>query len=233
MNQPGDNEGDDWGYDTFPLSPRDVSYAIGGRRGTISKLAKASNCLVDAVGDTVFMAGTERERRLARDYLGCLLLRMKGRFRSDFHDREDCVKMTVPYPVINQVAGPKGDGLRIIEIQTHTFCFFDDDSKDVEADTQDIVVCSYSDENIRLAKRAIQDKWKEWKRENRIKDNEKNDNDNDSRERSRERDHSRDRSRDRDSRRRRDRGRDDDSRPRRNYRDDSRDRYPDARRRYA
>ena len=53
---------EDWGTDTRWLKSDELSYALGKRGMTRKKLARASGCIVEYVGNVVHMAGNKRQR---------------------------------------------------------------------------------------------------------------------------------------------------------------------------
>lgn len=81
-----------------PPDPHLASPA-GGRKGaTRKKLARASGCIVEYIGNYVHMAGTGPERRRAGDYLTCIMNQLDGivaggRCRGTF----GCPKLLFPW----------------------------------------------------------------------------------------------------------------------------------------
>ena len=64
------------GFDTDRLIFKDdeVSYALGKQGATRKKLAGASGCILQYVGNVAFLAGTLKERRRCREFLNWLLV---------------------------------------------------------------------------------------------------------------------------------------------------------------
>lgn len=123
LDQPGDGEDDDFDYDVFPFRGDEFSYALGGRGSTRKKIASASNCILEYVGQVAFLAGNERQRRQCRDYLDWLLKQKEGEFHVDVAGRDDVTTVKVPTKSVGYVTGHKGEGLRSVEASTRTFCF--------------------------------------------------------------------------------------------------------------
>merc|ERR1740133_404008 len=66
-----EKKSDDKGFDTDRMLFRDdeVSYALGKEGATRKKLAMASGCILQYIGQVAFMAGTLIERRRVRDFI--------------------------------------------------------------------------------------------------------------------------------------------------------------------
>lgn len=125
LNQPGDNLGDGWGVDVFPLSTDEFSYALGQRGETRKKLARAADCIMEYVGFVAVMGGFKDERSRAKDYLEWLLKQRKGALTVETRGRDDLTIVEVPRGSVGFVTGHKGESLRDVERQTGTFCFAD------------------------------------------------------------------------------------------------------------
>lgn len=124
LKQPGDDlSGDDWGYDTYPLTDDEFSYALGANGSTRKKLAAAANCIMEYVGTVAVLAGQKDERKRARDYLDWLLAQRRGSCDVDTDGREDVTEVEMPRDSVGYVTGAKGEGLRKVERETDTFCF--------------------------------------------------------------------------------------------------------------
>lgn len=125
LNQPGDGQGDGWGYDTVYLSSEEFSYALGGGGMTRKKLARAADSIMEYCGSVAVIAGYEEERLRAQDYLKWLLQQRKGALSVDTRGRDDVTVVEVPRESVGFITGHKGESLRDIERQTGTFCFAD------------------------------------------------------------------------------------------------------------
>eukprot|EP00959_Pyramimonas_sp_CCMP1952_P322757 6753879-Pyramimonas_sp.AAC.1 len=55
---------EDWGTDTKWLKDDELSYALGKKGMTRKKLARASGCIVEYVGNVVHMSGNPRQRKV-------------------------------------------------------------------------------------------------------------------------------------------------------------------------
>ena len=160
LNQPGDDEGDDFDYDTFPFTADEFSYALGSRGSTRKKLAAAAGCIIEYVGQTAVIAGNKRVRRQGRDYLEWLLKQRQGNLYVDAKDRDDVIEIDAPRSAIGYVTGHKGEGLRGIENETRTFCFTNapKDGGEATGDTETIMVFGDDPDDRRRAKRIIEDR---------------------------------------------------------------------------
>lgn len=127
LNQPGDEDGDDWAYETVHLNNDEFSYALGSGGLTRKKLARAADCILEYVGSVAVVAGFKDERKRGRDYLQWLLTQRKGVVIVDTRRREDVTVVEIPREAVGFVTGHKGEGLRAVEAQTGTFCFTDGD----------------------------------------------------------------------------------------------------------
>ncbi|CAD7926415.1 unnamed protein product [Amoebophrya sp. A120] len=70
--------GAEWGIDTMWVEQNDLSFAMGSNGVTRKKLCKATNCILEFVGNIAHLGGTKRERRTCRDYLNWLLCQRTG-----------------------------------------------------------------------------------------------------------------------------------------------------------
>lgn len=68
----------EWGTDTKWLKDDELSYALGKRGMTRKKLARASGCIVEYVGNVVHMAGNKRQRIRANQYLDWLFQQVRA-----------------------------------------------------------------------------------------------------------------------------------------------------------
>lgn len=135
-------EKSEWGTDIFHFHGDEFSYALGKDGTTRKKLAKASGCIMEYIGEFAFMSGTRAERGRAMKYLKWLLKQRQGAVRIDDlgldKPQEDCKIIDIPSPSIAHVMGTKGAGLREIENDTNTFLFMARDSDNTDV----LVICS-------------------------------------------------------------------------------------------
>jgi hypothetical protein len=88
----------------FPSFPHSLSllwFSLGipGDGLTKKKLQRASNCLIEYLGDFAYLAGTLKERRRAMRYLKWLLRQRAGHIRlSDLGRHADVQEVDVPRP---------------------------------------------------------------------------------------------------------------------------------------
>ncbi|CAD7927940.1 unnamed protein product [Amoebophrya sp. A25] len=119
---------EEWGRpgfatDVLRLVDNDIGYVLGKGGVTRVKLANASGCHLQYIGDFACIAGTQEERRNCRDYIHWLLDQRNGKIDVDSRGRNDILEMTVPEECIGWVTGKQGVELRKIEEKTKTFCF--------------------------------------------------------------------------------------------------------------
>jgi len=120
---------DEWGFDTTPLEPDQLSYALGKKGSTRRKLARASGCILEYVGNVAFMSGTLAARKRAREYLGWLCDQVcckTGRISIDPGTRDDVTLVPVPKECIGYVMGDKRKTLSRLEEDWDTLIFFVD-----------------------------------------------------------------------------------------------------------
>ena len=118
------NDGD-FGVECLKLGAEEFSYALGKGGSTRKKLAKASGCILEYIGETAFMAGSKAERGRARDYLTWLLQQRTGSVNATAEGRDDVLVMPVPSETVGFLTGSKGQSLRQVEHESGTFCFAD------------------------------------------------------------------------------------------------------------
>eukprot|EP00925_Amoebophrya_sp_RCC4383_P013855 GSA25T00012243001.1 len=68
----------DWAIDTMWIRQDELSFALGTNGVTRKKIMKASNCILEFVGNIAHLGGNKRERRICRDYLVWLLAQKVG-----------------------------------------------------------------------------------------------------------------------------------------------------------
>mmetsp|Transcript_51990 Transcript_51990/g.137586 ORF Transcript_51990/g.137586 Transcript_51990/m.137586 type:complete len:898 (-) Transcript_51990:304-2997(-) len=123
--QPTLSEDEGLAVDSFPIKEQDYSYALGQNGTTRKKIARASECIVEYVGNVAFFGGTKIQRSRAREYLGWLLQQKSGPVHVDFTAREDCSCVMVDNDAVGYVTGHKGSSLHAIEDETGTFCLIE------------------------------------------------------------------------------------------------------------
>ena len=125
----------------------DFSYALGTKGTTRKKLAIASGCILEYVGQIACMCGMKKDRRRARAYLRWLLLQRTNDVVRvhDAGSRVDVTTVTLPTKLVGFVAGTRGIKLRAVEQATGTFCFIGGDGQG-RGDEQDLLIVSHSDD---------------------------------------------------------------------------------------
>lgn len=118
------SEEEGWGIDTMILSGDELSFALGKEGSTRRKLAKASGCILEYIGNVAYMAGAKPERQRARDYMTWLKKQRTGPVFIDITGRSDATEVKVPRELTGIL---KGSALRDIEQETDTFCFLEGD----------------------------------------------------------------------------------------------------------
>ncbi|CAJ1405014.1 unnamed protein product [Effrenium voratum] len=117
--------GEDWAVDTMPLTGDELSFALGKEGSTRRKLAAASGCILEYVGNVACMAGMPPERQRARDYITWLKQQRVGPVFIDISQRTDATEVKVPRELTGILKGRTT--LRDIEHETDTFCFLEGD----------------------------------------------------------------------------------------------------------
>ena len=162
LRQPGDDEGDDFDYDTFPFKDDEYSYALGARGSTRKKIVDASGAVVEYVGRVAFLVGNRRQRALAKDYLEWLLEQKNGaQCRVDVRGRDDVDVVEAPRSAVGYVAGYRGRSLREIERETRTFIFVNDTDTGgggADAEIAEILVCGERAERRERAVRIVRER---------------------------------------------------------------------------
>jgi len=114
------------GFDTDRVHVKEdqLSYVIGKEAATQKKLEKAAGCILQFVGYYAFIAGTLKERRRCREYIGWLLQQMRGAVTiPDVSRRDDCTEMHIPMNCKGWVTGNRGSELRRMEQETGVYMF--------------------------------------------------------------------------------------------------------------
>jgi len=118
------SEREGFASDTCPMDESELSYALGKDGTTRRKLARASGCIMEYVGQVAFICGTIQERTRARTYLKWLLKQRNGSvYVEDLKERDDVTIVPVPREAIGYVTGNRGSSLRQVEEDSGTFCF--------------------------------------------------------------------------------------------------------------
>jgi len=118
------SEREGFASDTYPMDESELSYALGKDGTTRHKLARASGCIMEYVGQVAFICGTIEERTRARTYLKWLLKQRAGSvYVEDLQERDDVTIVPVPREAIGYVTGNRGSSLRQVEEDSGTFCF--------------------------------------------------------------------------------------------------------------
>jgi len=219
--------------DTFPMDESELSYALGKDGTTRRKLARASGCIMEYVGQVAFICGTLEERTRARTYLKWLLKQRHGSvYVDDVRDRDDVTIVPVPQHCVGYVTGNRGASLRQVEEMSGTFCFVEGGRGEAEQ----LLIFGHNKHDREVAERLVNDLVNEKLRDEDRRDYDDRDRRDDyydryPRDHDRRDDYDRRRDDDYDRRRyddddRRDRRRydDDDRRDRRRYDDDDYDR---------
>ena len=93
------SESEGFASDTYPMDESELSYALGKDGTTRRKLARASGCIMEYVGQVAFICGTIEERTRARTYLKWLLKQRNGSvYVDDLTDRDDVTKVPTAPP---------------------------------------------------------------------------------------------------------------------------------------
>lgn len=114
----------DFDTDRMIVKEDELSYVIGKEAATQKKIEKASGCVLQFVGKFAFMAGTLKERRRCKEYIGWLLQQLRGAVTiTDVSNRDDCTEVQIPSNCKGWVTGNRGSELRRMEHETATYMF--------------------------------------------------------------------------------------------------------------
>mmetsp|Transcript_41832 Transcript_41832/g.95971 ORF Transcript_41832/g.95971 Transcript_41832/m.95971 type:complete len:639 (-) Transcript_41832:74-1990(-) len=114
------------GFDTDRLRVKDdeLSYVIGKEAATQKKIEKAAGCILQFVGTYAFIAGSLKERKRCKEYIGWLLQQLHGAVTiPDVSNRDDCTEMHIPMNCKGWVTGNRGSELRRMENETGVYMF--------------------------------------------------------------------------------------------------------------
>ena len=152
----GDEVDGSWDVDWLLLEGDEFSYALGAGGSTRKKLAAASGCILEYVGNMACFCGYKRERRRAKDYLKWLLKQRDGPVSVDYEERDDVTVVRVPQGSVGFITGHRGESLRSIERETNTFCFINEASRGGKE--EELLIFGDSDHARRRAKHIVKDK---------------------------------------------------------------------------
>jgi len=138
--------------DTYPMDESELSYALGKDGTTRRKLARASGCIMEYVGQVAFICGTLDERTRAKTYLKWLLKQRNGAvFVEDLKERDDVTIVPCPHDCIGYVTGNRGSSLRQVEEESGTFCFVEGG----RGDSEQLLVFGHNKADRDVAERLI------------------------------------------------------------------------------
>jgi len=123
------------GFDTerWVLKDEELSYCIGKQASTQKKLEKAAGCILQFIGNVGFIAGSLKQRKRCRQFIGWLLQQMRGVVTiPDVSRRDDATEMYIPANCKGWVTGNRGSELRRMEDETGTYIFMALDGKGEE-----------------------------------------------------------------------------------------------------
>merc|ERR1719401_589053 len=123
------------GFDTERIIFKDdeLSYALGKEGTTRKKLELASGGIIQYVGHICFLAGTRKERRRSREFIGWLLAQRRGSVTiADVSRRDDATEMFIPENCKGWVTGNRGSELRRMEQETSVYMFMALDARGEE-----------------------------------------------------------------------------------------------------
>uniref|UniRef100_A0A7S1N3R2 K Homology domain-containing protein n=1 Tax=Eutreptiella gymnastica TaxID=73025 RepID=A0A7S1N3R2_9EUGL len=127
------SDSEDWGTDIVRLKMDEVSWALGKKGATRKKLARASGCIVEYVGNCVHMSGTRRERETAGEYLGWVMKQLDGMVDIETDGRDDVTVLTIPQDCVGYVTGNRRATLGRIEDEWGAFMLFMDKKDEKKA----------------------------------------------------------------------------------------------------
>ena len=146
------SEKEGFASDTVPMDESELSYALGKDGTTRRKLARASGCIMEYVGQVAFICGTMEERTRARTYLKWLLKQRSGSVHvDDLNEREDVTIVPVPREAIGYVTGNRGSSLRQVEEDSGTFCFVEGG----RGDSEQLLIFGWQKADREIAERLV------------------------------------------------------------------------------
>ena len=114
----------DFDTDSYPIPEKELSFALGHKGAMRKKLATASGCIIEYVGEVAYLSGTLEERTRGRDYLGWILQQLEGEVLvPEYQRRLDLSFIPLRNRQAGYVNGNKGRLLRAAEELTGCFCF--------------------------------------------------------------------------------------------------------------
>lgn len=114
----------DFDTDSYPIPPNELSFALGHKGAIRKKLAMASGCIIEYVGEVAYFSGTLVERTRGRDYLRWVLQQLQGEVLvAEYQRRIDIAYVPLRTRQGGYVNGNKGRLLRATEELTGCFCF--------------------------------------------------------------------------------------------------------------
>merc|ERR1719247_247413 len=129
------------------MTDEEVSFALGQGGSTRKKIAKASGCVLEYVGNFAYMAGSLAERRRCGEYLSWLLMQRVARvYLRDRATREDASILEISARTHAEINGLKSLRIRDAEEEAGVFCVIEGDV----ATSCTLLVCS-GDEKSRTA----------------------------------------------------------------------------------
>jgi len=114
------------GFDTdrICIKEDELSYVIGKEAATQKKLEIAAGAILQFVGRYAFVAGTYKERKRCKEYIGWLLQQLRSAVTiADVSERDDCTEVHIPMNCKGWVTGNRGSELRRMEQETGVFMF--------------------------------------------------------------------------------------------------------------
>jgi len=123
------------GFETDRMIFKDdeLSYCLGKQGSTRKKLEGAAGAILEYVGHVAFIAGSYKERRRCRDFIGWLLQQRRGSVTiADISHRDDATEMHIPENCKGWVTGNRGSELRRMESETGTYMFMALDARGEE-----------------------------------------------------------------------------------------------------
>jgi predicted RNA-binding protein Jag len=120
------NSLDEFSIEVMPLQDAEVSFALGRQGQTRKKLSTASNCILEYIGLTAFLAGSFEERTRCRDFLRWLLYQQNSaqvKLPEEAMTKYESILRIVKLEKQAEVAFIRkaGQHLREIESKTGTF----------------------------------------------------------------------------------------------------------------
>lgn len=110
--------------DVMWLRKDEISYALGPKGNTRKKIAAASGCVVEYIGEVAVFSGTADQRKRARQYIGWLFDQLNGPVQLDTTGLKNVTAMDIPTECVGYITGSRRAALGSVEQEWGVIMFF-------------------------------------------------------------------------------------------------------------